>query len=553
VVRILVNVSAAPTSLNNESATTPEANPRDSFTNPTAISLFTSFVALCIGARFWRLTSSCLWFDEIFSVHAARHSWSDLFYFVAADIIHPPLFYVLLKIWIGLGGESVGWLRILPALIGVASIIPFTLLCRELKLNAAEVNLALLLFAANGYLIKYAQEVRMYSLLFFLSLCALWLFFRLFNRIGSGNEGGDKGLAVLCLINLLLVYTHYAGWLVVFLEAVVLLLWQRKKLARFLLTVGLLIVAYLPWLYEVVKVAGSAEAGRGIGQNIGWLTRPGLFDLVQYFVLLNRPFLFVQSSTDTGFNLIMAAIAFVLFGLPLLVLFFAPKNEAGRDVRIYALSVFLLGPVIIAFALSWLFPYSVWGTRHLIIAAGPYAILAALAINRLRPYWIRITVLAVLGCWLLLSAAVFLFSRPPNFIWCSWEQLAHQMSAAEINSSEPVQVYAYEDLVAYHLWYALESADSKRFKVTVVKGITGIPEDPAYFLPRAFNRVSVQQTPALTGDKIWVAFRARQWDETQPPLDGIKRSGLQLGRVFTVKAQGQHAFIIELLKSRSAP
>jgi hypothetical protein len=153
----------------------------------------------------------------------------------------------------------------------------------------------------------------------------------------------------------------------------------------------------------------------------------------------------------------------------------------------------------------------------------------------------------------LLSAAVFLFSRPPNFIWCSWEQLAQQMSAAETDSSEPFQVYAYEDLVAYHLWYALESADSKRFKVTVVKGIPGIPEDPAYFLPRAFKSVSVQQTPALTGDKIWVAFRAGQWDETHPPLDGIKRSGLQPGRVFTVKAQGQQAFIVELLKSRSAP
>jgi hypothetical protein len=152
----------------------------------------------------------------------------------------------------------------------------------------------------------------------------------------------------------------------------------------------------------------------------------------------------------------------------------------------------------------------------------------------------------------LLSAAVFLFSRPPNFIWCSWEQLAQQMSAAETNSSEPVQVYAYEDLVAYHLWFALEPTN-KRFRVTVVKNVPGTLEDPAYFLPRAFNGVSVQKTPALTGDKIWVAFRANQWDETRPPLDGIKRSGLQVGRVFTVKAQGQQAFIVELLKSRSGP
>lgn len=540
-------------SLKNKSEPSLSNGTSNSFSDRTSVLWFFAIVALFIAARLWRLTSSCLWFDEIFSVHAARHSWFDLFHFVAADIIHPPLFYVLLKIWVGLGGESVGWLRILPALIGIASIIPFTLLCRELTLKTTEVNLALLLLAVNGYLIKYAQEVRMYSLLFFLSLCSLWLFFRFFNRGDDEKEVGKKGLAALCLINLLLVYTHYAGWLLVVLEAVVLLLWHRKKLARFLLTVGLLMVAYVPWVYEVVKVAASADAGRGIGQNIGWLTRPGLFDLAQYFVLLNRPFLFVQSSTDTGFNLVMAAIAFILFGLPLLALFFGPKSNGDRDVRIYALSVFFLAPVILAFVLSWVSPYSVWGTRHLIIAAGPYAILAALAIRRLKPHWIRITVIAILGSWLLLSAAVFLFSHPPNFIWCSWEQLAQQMSAAESNSSDLVQVYAYEDLVAYHLWFALESPDNKRFKVTVVKNVPGISEDPAYFLPRAFTDISVQQNPALTEGKIWVAFRTSQWDETRPPLDGIKRSGFQIGRVLTVKAQGQQAFLVELLKARSGP
>src|SRR5687768_6023869 len=151
---------------NSEVVTSPATDHRVSFARQTSLLWFALICALFIGARLWRLTSSCLWVDEIFSVHAARHTWSDLFYFVAADIIHPPLFYVLLKLWITFGGESVRWLRILPALIGIASIIPFTLLCRELKLKPAEVNLALLLLAVNGYLIKYAQEVRMYSLLF---------------------------------------------------------------------------------------------------------------------------------------------------------------------------------------------------------------------------------------------------------------------------------------------------------------------------------------------------------------------------------------------------
>src|SRR5687767_1974805 len=122
-------------SLNNRSETVSSTGTSNSSFDRTSALWFLAIVVLFIAARLWRLTSSCLWFDEIFSVHAARHSWLDLFHFVAADIIHPPLFYVLLKIWSGLGGESVGWLRILPAVIGIVSIIPFTLLCRELKLK----------------------------------------------------------------------------------------------------------------------------------------------------------------------------------------------------------------------------------------------------------------------------------------------------------------------------------------------------------------------------------------------------------------------------------
>src|SRR5262245_28375550 len=120
-------------------------------------------IILYIAVRLWRLTDSCLWFDEIFSVHAAEHSWPGLFSFVVQDLVHPPLFYVLLKIWIAVGGETLLWLRILPAFIAFVSIIPFLLICRELELRGSATLLAFLLFAVNGSLIKYSQEVRMYS------------------------------------------------------------------------------------------------------------------------------------------------------------------------------------------------------------------------------------------------------------------------------------------------------------------------------------------------------------------------------------------------------
>ncbi|HEV2904820.1 MAG TPA: glycosyltransferase family 39 protein, partial [Pyrinomonadaceae bacterium] len=129
----------------------------------SAHQVFFAFTLLIFfGARLWHLTATCLWFDEVFSVHAARQPWAEMFKFVAADIIHPPLFYAVLKIWSGIGGESLVWLRLLSVLLAVASIAPFYFLCRELNLKRNERNLTFMLIAVSGFLIKYAQEVRMY-------------------------------------------------------------------------------------------------------------------------------------------------------------------------------------------------------------------------------------------------------------------------------------------------------------------------------------------------------------------------------------------------------
>ena len=100
---------------------------------------------------------------------------------------------MLLKVWIGIGGESEGWLRLFPILTTVATICPFVLLCRELKLKASEVNLAFMLIAVNGYLIYFAQELRMYSLLLLLTLSSLWLFAKFLNASGD-NCGSRSGV-----------------------------------------------------------------------------------------------------------------------------------------------------------------------------------------------------------------------------------------------------------------------------------------------------------------------------------------------------------------------
>jgi len=556
--------------------------------------LLASIVALYAAARLWRLTGSCLWFDEVFGVHAARHAWGGLWRFVAADLIHPPLFYALLKLWVAAGGESLLWLRLFPFVASVACVAPFLLLARELRLEGGAARLALLLAAANGFLIKYAQEVRMYSLLLLLTLTSLWLFARQLNA----GRATKRALAALFLVNLLLVYTHYYGWLVVLSEAAFLALRRRDLLAPFALKCVALAVCFAPWVYAC---AGAAGEGGGLAENIGWIERPGPAHVAQMFALLHEPFYFRRSSAEPPFARAGALAGLLLVGLPVALLLFRtlarrrlPPGETGGeaggdhgrrthddadDVRaapaveegqaganvvgagdganvvgaVGFLLFFTVAPLALAFAASRVLPFSVWGTRHLIVVAAPYMLLAGLALARLRPFWLKASAVAVLSCWLALAGAASALRREGFHVWCAWEGLAASLAREEAGGrvagegARPAHVYAFEDLVAYHLWFAL--GDEDRFRVSVVRGLPGVAHDPAYFLPRRFRGVAAADPAALGGESFWLAFRDASLDETRPPLNLLSGRGYRVEKIYEASAQGQRAFLVRVARA----
>jgi uncharacterized membrane protein len=507
----------------------------------SAHQVFFAFTLLIFfGARLWHLTATCLWFDEVFSVHAARHNWAEMFKFVAADIIHPPLFYAVLKVWIGLGGESLIWLRLLPVLLAIATIAPFYLLCREWDLKRNERNVTLMLIAVSGFLIKYAQEVRMYSLLLLLSVTSIWLFVRFV------RNSHVKTLVALSACNLLLVYTHYYGWLLFFAQTCVVLIWYRKSLRRFLLSAALLLFAYVPWIYAV---ATFREPARGLAQNIGWIKRPNPRDLTEYFVLLNKPFLFSQSTLDRADSFLIGWLALLLVGVALAILFFRRWRDRAFTEAERVVLVVTFVPLILAAGLSWLLPYSIWGTRHLIISAVPFFILAGIAIANLKPYWTKVTVLIGLASVILLAGAVYLLKPVPKLSWCEWNDLAKHIPAPTLGEPSPV-IYTFEDLVAYHVWFAPTPAGTPSFKVKVAKGLPGVPDDPAFFLPRRFSEVETVPASGIDGQHIWVAFRARRWDENRPPMSHVRTLGYQTRNVLSSVAQGEQVFLVELLRER---
>lgn len=485
--------------------------------------------AIClvyILLRFWNLTESCLWFDEIFSVHAAEHDWQNLFAFVAQDLIHPPLFYAFLKLWISAGGESVFWLRFFPVFFSIVALVPFYLLCRGLKLNYPAIALAFAFFAANGAIIKYAQEVRMYSLLMCLSLFSLWLFVRFLNL--------GKSFWILTIINVLLVYTHYFGWLVVLSEVAAILILQRIKIRQILIMFGINLAAFAPWIFAVWQ---ASRASSGLEQNIGWMKKPNLFAIFQFVFDLIEPFYFQQSNIDpTSLFYISVPILLIIVAAEIFYLADWRKMNETEKRDFLLLLIFIKLPVLLAFAASWLLPYSIWGTRHLIIVFAPLSILLAIFINKISLQWAKTGFVSLIFLFFAVAFVIQFQTQQTKFIWCGWENLAQN-----IDAREPQKIYTFEDLSAYLVWFALRESD----RVEIVKvNLEGLKEDKAYFLPRGFDKVRVTDENRFEGERFWIAFRDKEFNSNEPPLRNLILQGYKIGEPKVFEAQGLKAFLV---------
>jgi uncharacterized membrane protein len=479
--------------------------------------------------RFWRLTDSCLWFDEIFGVHAAAQDWGNLFWFVAQDLIHPPLFYVLLKIWISVGGESLFWLRFFSVLFAILSIVPFYFLCRQLKIGYPATAIALAFLAANGALIKYAQEVRMYALLMFFALFSMWLFTR-FLHLG-------KNIWILTVVNVLLVYTHYFGWFVVLAEVLAILILQRIKIRQILIMFGICLLSFAPWLFTVFR---ASQINTDLAQNIGWIGKPDFYALFNFAFDLIEPFYFQTSNAEAASNYLISIPILIIIAAAKIFYLLKYSEETEIEKRdFWMLGFFIATPIFIALIASWILPYSIWGTRHLITVFAPAAILIGVFFDKLKPQILKIILISALFL-LFLAAFIYELNRPKQeFVWCAWENLAQN-----VDKNQPQKIYVFEDLIAYHFWFALR--ENENAEIIKIDNVEGVFEDKAYFLPRGFDGVKNIDFNQIEDKRFFVAFRDKDWNLQNPPLKNLVEKGYKIGEPQIIEAQGLKAFLFEV-------
>jgi 4-amino-4-deoxy-L-arabinose transferase-like glycosyltransferase len=201
-----------------------------------------------------------LWRDEALFLFVERSkSLAAMMDFVRMHESHPPLFYLLMRGWLRIAGDSDAAALVLPLVFGILTVpaiyaVGSSLLSKRVGLLAA----ALATFSPA--LAEHSALVRPYSLLPLLSLVSAYTLIK-------GIESGRRRVWVAySLVTLAMLYTHNWAWLVLGGEwvavAVVLLKpfarERRQVLQEWALSQVLIAVGYVSWLPTLIYQARHA-------------------------------------------------------------------------------------------------------------------------------------------------------------------------------------------------------------------------------------------------------------------------------------------------------
>jgi hypothetical protein len=217
--------------------------------------------------------------NETFSWRLAVLPWGELVRRTAADV-HPPLYYLLLKAWIGAAGDSVLALRAPSVLLGALAVVALFQATQAWgrfggpAAGTARIDraglLAALLLTFNPLAVEWSAKARMYALGTALSAAALAA---LGKALGDPERSGRAWLAFL-VASAASLYAHNFALFTVAAELAVAAGWivlrlrdqnQRPIAARELKRLGLVALgiglAYAPWVgvlaWQVQDVAAD--------------------------------------------------------------------------------------------------------------------------------------------------------------------------------------------------------------------------------------------------------------------------------------------------------
>ena len=298
-----------------------------------ALAVFTG-----VSLRLFRLGDAPLWLDETITARWIALPWHEMLRHFLVDN-HPPLYFVILKLWVGLVGNA-PWALRLPGVIFSALAVPLIGVSAGLVVGRKAIPWAAWLAALNPYFIQHAQEARMYSLLLLFAAIHLYLLLRLVR-----NESAGLGW-IFVVTAAGFVLTHFYAVFFICGELAILLILRPKPFRRWL-TAALATAAITLGSVGLAALLGQHHAGASY--NIG------LFAVLGSAWAILAGYALLPSSADVHAVGLEAARQFVplalVGGVALIVIVIAAVRVLDRTaltLAVIVLGATAVGPIVVS-------------------------------------------------------------------------------------------------------------------------------------------------------------------------------------------------------------
>jgi 4-amino-4-deoxy-L-arabinose transferase-like glycosyltransferase len=215
------------------------------FVKQSPFVLFALVFLVSACAKILLLGSRELWLDETYSAFTTHLNFRQLLHVVFGDV-HPPLFSILLWLWVRLVGDAQAMLRLFSVMFNIASMILMFFLGRRI-LGPRFGALAAILFAFSPMLFVYSLEVRNYMLFIFVLICLLSVHWRV-----AVEQSRTQSLSMIySLLAATLFYIHYVGVFVLlglFAHWLLCSVFVRQRMVRVSIAAVLTLVFVAPGL-----------------------------------------------------------------------------------------------------------------------------------------------------------------------------------------------------------------------------------------------------------------------------------------------------------------
>ncbi len=448
------------------------------------IAVLSAVILFAFALRLYRLDAKSLWADEGLSMYRAHQNLAFILsnriiiQGVVTHDLQPPLYFILLHLLIEFAGDSEFAAKFLSVAFSVLTV-PLLYTVGKRLFGPQVGLLAAFLVAASPLYLWYSQELRMYTLLPFLSLLSFYTLLKVMEGNDSTGVSGISKLAWRCgyvLSTVAMLYTHYSGFFMLIFEFVAFLTFaitrRRVWSVTLLLAAALSASPLVPFALHRMQM-GPEPLYRFVPLPII------LRDLLNSFSL--------GLSVSLRRVLWLDMIFLVVFVMGLIIADESRFRMWGK--RPLLLLGYLFVPILALYLASHIKPLYM-GARHLIIISPAYYLTLAAGLVTLKRLWRP----AIALC-LIIFAAGFAYSTHNYFFDERYikDDLRSMFRYVE-RHSRPGDIVALSDAVICHVFDYYHRGDLP---------LTSLPRYGTPFTPETIEEIERLRDKY---ERIWFAY-----------------------------------------------